>query len=382
MVEMQIPNISLAYLVAELAPTLEGSIVRKVQELENGWLKFRLQTRQGTKDLIAAPDALFATSFSIPAKQETSGYGAFLRKKLSNKKILSFKQQGLDRIIAMRLEGFFLIFELFAKGNVVLADENMLILSAYRKEQWKDRTLRKGEQYKGPSSKGISPQGIGAAELGGILNESDSDLVRTLVKGLNIAPVFAEAACLALSSDDDGLGKEMPAKALSGEQTAKLAAEISGLYSVDLKKERPAIAEKDGKKMLLPFLPSLPGLVALQSFPSLNGAIDAIYSKSFSESAGEQEKTLVSKKKGELEHSMRQQKEALEMLAARAENNAKKAELIYANYPQLFALQEALRSAKKQNQDEKEVMYTLKKLFPFLKSVALRQGKAVVSLEE
>ena len=375
---MQIPNISLAYIVAELAPILEGSIVRKVQELENGWLKFRLQTRQGTKDLIAAPDALFITSFSIPAKKETSGYGAFLRKKLSNKKVLSLKQQGLDRIVTMQLEGFFLIFELFAKGNVILADESMQILSAYRKEQWKDRTLRKGEQYKAPSSKGVNPQELDAAKLESIFKESDSDLVRALVKEVNIAPVFAEAACL-----NAGLEKETRAKGLAVEETAKLAAEITALYAIDPKKERPVIAEKDGKKMLLPFLPKLPGIKELQSFPSsLNDAIDAVYSKSFSESKGEGEKTALSKKKSELEHSMRQQKEALEMLLAKVEDNAKKAELIYANYTRLFALGEALRSAKKQNQQEKDVMYKLKTGFPFVKSIDLKHGKAVVCLKE
>ena len=380
---MQIPNISLAYLVAELAPVLEGSIVRKVQELENGWLKFRMQTRQGTKDMIAAPDAIFITSFSIPAKQETSGYGAFLRKKLSNKKVLSLKQQGLDRIVTMQLEGFFLIFELFAKGNVILADESMQILSAYRKEQWKDRILKKGEQYKAPSSKGVNPQLLDVAGLESILKQSDSDLVRTLVKEVNIAPVFADAACLnAGEAGKKGLEKEMPAKGLSVEETEKLAAEIKALYTIDLKKERPSIAEMDGKKMLLPFLPKMPGLKEIQNFPpsslSLNDAIDAVYSKSFSESKGEQEKTSFSKKKSELLHSMQQQKEALEMLLAKVENNAKKAELIYANYSQLFALGEALRSAKKQNLPEKDVMYMLGKDFPFLKSIDLKHGKAVV----
>jgi len=136
---MQIPNLSLAYLVAELKPLLDGSILRKVQELDNSWLKMRFQTKQGTKDLIAAPDAVFLTSYSMPAKQTTSGYGAFLRKKLANKKVLALEQHGFDRILVMELEGFFLIFELFAKGNVILTDEKKTILSAFRKEQWKDR---------------------------------------------------------------------------------------------------------------------------------------------------------------------------------------------------------------------------------------------------
>jgi len=229
---MQIANISLAYQIAELKPVIEGSVLRKVQELENKWLKIRLQTRQGTKDLIAAPSALFLTEYSMPARQTTSGYGAFLRKHLANKRITSLEQHGLDRIVVMQFEEFFLVFELFAKGNVILADKKMQILSAFRKEKWKDRTLKKGEQYMFPSSKGLNPLELDKNRLGRLLKESDLDTVRTLIKVINIAPAFAEAAC-----SDAGIEKEKSASSLSDKEAKELAKAVKQLYTVDLKKE-------------------------------------------------------------------------------------------------------------------------------------------------
>jgi len=71
----------------------------------------------------------------------------------------------------------------------------------------------------------------------------------------------------------------------------------------------------------------------------------------------------------------------LETLSSKVELNAKKAELIYANYSKIFALIQALNSAKDKKMQEKEIMYKMKNEFPFLKSLNLKQGKVVISLE-
>ena len=372
---MQLTNLSLAYLIAELKQVFDGSILRKVQELENGWLKLRFQTRQGTKDLIAAPDAIFSTDFGISAKKTTSGYGAFLRKKLSNKKLLSLKQQGSDRIVVMDFEGFFLILELFAKGNVILTDKEMEIASAFRKERWKDRTLKKGEQYKFPSSKGINPGELDERILKQAFSLSETDVVRTVVKEVNIAPILAEAAC----ANTKGLEKETSAKELKAKEIKALAAEIKALYLVDLKKAKPVLVENNGKKMLLPFPVNVSGTKVLQEFSTVNQAVDELFGKRFSEEIGSVEKKAFNKKKAELEISMQQQEEALITLRERVAENAKKAELIYSNYSTLF---EMLNSLKGENLQEKEIMYKLIQRFPLLKSFDAKSKKITVSLEK
>jgi len=373
---MQIPNLSLAYIVAESKPLLEGSILRKVQELENGWLKLKLQTRQGSRDLIAAPDALFIAGHSMPAKQLTSGFGAFLNKQLANKRIISFEQQGFDRILAMRFEGFSLIFELFAKGNVILIDSENMILAVQRKEQWKDRTLQKGEQYKPPSSKGASPL---EAEnfLKKAFSQSTLDIIRVLIKEVNIAPVFAEAACM-----NAGIEKETKASSLSNAQIRALTDAIEQLYSVSLPKMQPLVAEKEGEEIVLPFPLPLSAVKVLLRCSSMNDCLSESYAKKFSQAENSPELEAANKRKAELEKSMQRQQAAVQLLQTKAGENAKKAELIYSNYTKLFELTQTVEQLRKEKKQEKEIMYKLNKQFPFLRKVDLKSRKLLVSFNE
>ncbi len=373
---MQIPNISLAYHVSETKPVIEGAILRKVQELENGWLKLKLQTRQGTKDLIAAKDAVFFTSYSMPAKQTTSGYGAFLKKKLANKKIQSFKQKGFDRILVVEFESHFLVFELFAKGNIVLTDKNMQIVSAYRKEQWKDRAIKKGSEYRFPSSKGISPAETDFKKLSKILEKSSSDLVRTIVKEINIAPAFAEEACSLA-----GLKKTKAAKESKPGEIKALAAAIKELYGVTPEKSSPLIVEKEGQKLLLPF-PLKTAQGQETGFKTLNQAIDQAYSKQFSQKKNAPEQEAFKKRQAELQKAMEKQKQALESLNQKKEQNSEKAKAVYRNYTALFELFQSIKEEQSQKTPEKEIMYKMKKRFPFLKSLDLKNRKIVVSLQK
>jgi predicted ribosome quality control (RQC) complex YloA/Tae2 family protein len=372
---MQIPNLSLAYLVAELKPVIEGSILRKVQELENGWLKLKFQTRSGTKDLVAASDALFFTSYSMPAKQTSSGYGAFLKKRLANKKVSSFSQKGFDRIILMEFEGLCLSFELFAKGNIILFDGKNEIIAAYRKEQWKDRAIKKGSEYRFPSSKGLNPGDIDAETLSAIMEKSGLDTVRTLVKEVNIAPILAEEACL-----NAGLEKLKPAKEAKKQETKALAGAIKELYTVKPEKSGPFLAEKDGQEILLPF--QLKTRLSGKQFNSINQALDESHSKQFAQKKASPKEKAFEKKQAELEKAMQRQEIALESLQQKISQNSEKAEAIYQNYALLFELKQALEKELEQKAPEKEVMYKLKKRFPFLLSIDFKARKVTVSLKK
>lgn len=366
---MQIPNLTLAYLVAELAPLLEGSIVRKVQELPNGWLKLKLQTRQGTKDLIITPNIFFITSYSLSARQTTSGFGAFLRKRLANKKILSLKQHGLDRIVLFEFDNCFLVLELFAKGNVILVSREMEIVSAYRKEHWKDRTISKGMPYKFPSSKGLNPMEVSLPELKKAFSESKVDCIRSLVSALNIAPIAGEEACLKA-----GVEKSKPAMGLNESGLKKLLAELKGLYSVGLEKLKPGISGEQ----LLPF--ELRAATAFEKrFSSLNEALDENFSKQPDQK--KQTGNQASARQLQLEKSLERQLASKQELEKRDADARASGEAIYSHYP---AVSEALQLAKQFADGKKtkeEVMYKLKPLGLELKQIDLKNRKIIVELE-
>ena len=365
---MQIPNISLAYLIAELSPLLEGSILRKVQELDNNWLKLKLQTRQGTKDLIISPNAFFVTSYSLPAKQISSGFGAFLRKRISNKRILSIRQHSLDRIALLEFDEYFLVLELFAKGNVVLLDKEMGIVSAYRREQWKDRKISKGQPYKFPSSKGLSPLQITAEELAALFLESDADCIRSLVSGLNVAPIAGEEACLLA-----GVDKNASAKTLKPAKIKKLAKALKGIYTVDPKKLKPGIAGKQ----LLPF--EAKAAEGFEPVESLNSALDEHFS---SELAEKKEEVVASNTRGaKLEKKLKMQLASEVEGREQIENARLAAEAIYSNYP---AVGEAIKLAQSfagKKITKEEVMYKLSKLGFDDSRIDLKNKKLFVKLK-
>ncbi len=373
---MQIPNLTLSYLVAELKPLLEASIVRKVQELSSNWFKFKLQTRQGTKDLIVSPSVLFVASYTFPARQTTSGYGAFLRKQLQNKRIESVEQHNLDRIVVINFSDFSLVLELFAKGNLVLVDKEKRIISAYRKEQWKDRTLRKGFAYRFPSSKGLDPDKVSFSDLKRVFRESKKDVVRALVSEINVAPIAAEEICA-----QAGIGKDAGGSSLGEKELKKIHAGMKSIYSINMNAANPQIVEFAGEKVLLPFKFSLPSLKLLGGFSSLNSALDEEFSASFQTEQRVQEKQLQPKRLQRLEKSFSGQLSAQKQFEEAVKENREKGEAIYMHYAEIRKALDLIGEEKARNATEKEIMYKIKKAFAFVESLKLKERKLVLEFK-
>jgi predicted ribosome quality control (RQC) complex YloA/Tae2 family protein len=367
---MQIPNLTLSYQILSLKESLEGAIVKKVQELPNNWLKVRLHTRAGSKDLIIAKSILFLSSYKLPAKQLTSGYGAFLRKQLQNKKILAIEQHEFDRIVLLEFEKFFLVLELFAKGNILLLDKNYKIISAYRKERWKDRQLRKGFSYKFPSSKGLNPLKVSAKKLQEIFKESKIDAVRTLINSINLAPVIAEEILSRAAVE-----KQAKPDSITKKQLQNIQSLLKDFFTVSEKKLKPVVVEK-GEKILLSF--PFKSIEPLHSFNSLNEAIDENLSKEALEKESMAETVAVDNKTARLQQNLKEQLLAKERFEKAIEENKRKAELLYLNYQAVNEILEAARKSK----SEEEVMYKTKSFSSLIKKFDPKNKKVFIELNE
>ena len=368
---MQIPNITLAYSVLESKQFLENGIVRKVQELENNWLKIKLHTLKGQKELIIAPQMLFFSDYSMPAKQVSSGFGGFLRKHLENKKILKIWQHEFDRIVFLEFQDFFLVLELFAKGNIILTDKEKKILGVLHREEWKDRSLKKDFAYKTPSSKGTSPLSASLKEFEKFKN-SEFEIVKELVKNLNIAPIVAEEALL-----EAKIPKETQAKKLSPQQLEKLAEKIKDFYSISLDKLKPVVAERESEKTILPF--PFASAKTIANFASLNNAFEEHFCKDFFGKEAKKTDSTLQKKLLDLQKNLATQLEAKTRLEEKAEIARKKGEMIFAHYTELQRAIAVLKEAKEKG-SEKDIMYKMKN-FSFVKSFDTRKRVFVVELD-
>lgn len=348
--KMQITNLTLAYQLLELRPLLEDAFVNNVQEISKEIYKFKLHTKEGTQSLIVNPSVLYLSQYKIPAKQNVYGFAAFLKKHLSNKKILSVEQHNFDRVVLLEFLDYFLILEFLKESNIILTDKKYKILRPLKRQHWKDRLVKKGEEYRFPPPKGVNPAEISFKELEACFRNSNLDAIRALVNSVNVAPVLGEEILYRLKIDKGAKAKEIQAADLK-----RIYALMKKFYSkISLKDLKPVKT----KGFILPF-----GLDSLQEpqekVVSLNDALDDIYSRDFLGKEIEEELAEKESEIAKLQYSLGQQLEVREKFVKQVEQNKQKAELIYKNFNELQELVGAIKRAEQKRLDRKEIMYKL-----------------------
>ncbi len=371
---MQLLNLTLSYLLQEISPLIENSFINRIQELDREKFKFKLRTNQGTKNLFLFSNAVFFSEYKINARKQTSGFGAFLRKRIEGQKILSVKQHNSDRIIQLELQNNFLIIELFLNGNIILTDKDYKIVSALKKEETKKRTISKEQQYFFPETDNLNPKEFSFNEFKEKFNKSvkeKNNAFLSVISVLDIAPIFVEEIFSVLK-----LKKEI----LSEKELKKVFDEIKSFYSLKIK-PFPVQIQKGKETILLPF--KLTSIKNFEEIPLLNSALDDFYSK---ELFGERTPEKKPKKLIALEHSFKQQLEHEKKLSKEIEENKIKAETIYLNN---LIIQEIINSSRKglsKGLKEKEI---IKKINDYLKQnnkqvelLSLTKSKVLLNFKE
>lgn len=326
---MQLLNLTLTCLLQELKPLIKESYINKLQELDSDKFKLKLRTSQGTKNLLLFPEAVFFSGYKIDARKQTSGFGAFLRKRIEGKKILSLEQHNSDRVIVFELQDYFLIVEFFAAKNIILTDKNFEIISALKKEE--KRKIEKKQKYVFPESGKLNPNEMSFDEFAEKFDENFKEKNNAFVSvgdSAEIPSILIEEVFFRLK-----LKKEK----LSEKETKKVFDEIKKMYS--LEELNPIEIQKGKEKLILPF--KLKSIKEFEEKDSVNSFLDEFYSKEFFSQKTPEKKP---KKFIALQNSFEQQLSHKKTLEKEIEENRKKAELIYSNN---LLIQEIIDSTKK-----------------------------------
>ncbi|MFA6329298.1 MAG: NFACT family protein [Candidatus Micrarchaeia archaeon] len=148
-------NLDYHYAVLELAGAVGGRL-EQIYEIEDDVFRLRLSSKGEKADLVATLGTRLSASKRIPeSPMQPTSFASLLRKKLSNAVIEEISQVSLDRLVVMRLqkdETHLLYFEMFAKGNLVLCDEQGKIIATYHEQKEAKRVVARGGQYPIPQA--------------------------------------------------------------------------------------------------------------------------------------------------------------------------------------------------------------------------------------
>ncbi len=339
---MQLPNLSLSYLLLELK-SLEGSFVQKVQLLDNSTLRLQLRSKEtGRMDWIIAPQATWISRLKVSA-QPSTGFAAFLDKKLEGQKLEKLEQHGQDRVLVAHFSKHDLMVELFAEGNLILCEKGT-ILQPFHRQEWKDRKLWRGEVYKFPpekkslldeNAKGFSEKAI----------DSKEGLVSFLVSAYGVAPLVGEEIALC-----SGISKGVPANKLSAEEISSVLCSARDVLEVNAEKFSPQKAEFKKETWLLPF-----------SFRTLACTPIASFSEELDSLLSAPALPTESRKQKGLQNSILQQEKAKLRFVQEADEFQRAGEWLKASAGEVQSLIDFVREEKAKGKSWKDVEVALAK---------------------
>jgi predicted ribosome quality control (RQC) complex YloA/Tae2 family protein len=201
--KQELSSVDLAALVTELN-RYEGAKVDKaylygedllrlrMRDFDRGRVELLVEVGEVKRAHVADPD-------HIPdAPGRPPNFAMMLRNRIANADFVGAEQFEFDRILVFEFERgderTKIVAELFGQGNVAVLDENDEVVRSLETVRLKSRTVAPGAPYEFPSSR-LNPLTVGFDTFRRQMEESDTDVVRTLATQLNLGGLYAEELC-------------------------------------------------------------------------------------------------------------------------------------------------------------------------------------------
>lgn len=349
-------------MVMEMQNLLDGRIKKIYQKDDE--IVFQIQ-KNGRRDLFIKNGKWM---FITPQREEWQEYpptfAMTLRKYLSNGKILCIEQHEFDRIVVidiMKKNIFHVIIELFSDGNIVLTDEKWDIIIPLLQQSWAHREIRPRRKYKFPPER-KNPFNISMDSFSNIFEQSEKDVIRTLVTDVNIGGIWGEEICKLA-----GIEKGKMAKELNEKEIGRLYDSLQSILNKFRQKDfSPVIIKKEKDMTVLPFpLSVYDG--EIEKFPSFSEALHAFFIRN------KKEDVEIDDEKERLARQIKQQREAIDHFKEEEIRRKEEGDAIYANYS---LCQEMIEKAR--NGESGEVIKKIS--WPFV-VVSLPYGKKVMEVK-
>ncbi len=175
------------YLAKEIEEEINLGYINNIQNIDYDTIKIKIH-RKKTKQLIITKEVLFLPSYDIKVMEKSLEFTRFLKRKLYNQRIQEIKQHKNNKVIYLKLDDYFLIFEFFSHSNIILTDAEYNVISAKRYERWKDREIIRKQKYSFPKVEAIET--LTDKEIEKLNKLEKKGIIRYFVKNHNIAPHY------------------------------------------------------------------------------------------------------------------------------------------------------------------------------------------------
>ena len=343
---------------------VQGKISQLYHHWEGDFDELLLQLHapgKGKQLLKIIPGKLACITTHKETAVKPSGFTMLLRKYLDNAIIRALYQKDAERIMIFELEkesNYFLIIELFSKGNVILTDKNNIIIRALEERVWKDRTIKAKEPYVYPPSP-LNWKTITEKQLYELLQQSQKrNLATALATDLGLGGVYAEELCLVA-----GIHKDTLPPALKSNEAGALFQTLRSFIQ-KIKNPRGYMY----LEQVTPF--PLQGQTPSEVKQTYTEAIDTLNPSRKVSPYHQRIKSI--------EHMVMEQQEAIAKQEELIILNTAKGERIYEKYAPLHKMLEIVKQLRK-NKDWKDIAVELGKEKK-IKKVDLKNKKVVIEL--
>ncbi|MGC8662369.1 MAG: NFACT family protein [Candidatus Micrarchaeia archaeon] len=319
----EISSLELFKISTELS-VLEGSYLRKFYEIASDEFEFVFHKDEQHYIYARLLKTINLTKF-VSEHEGATTFAMQIRKRLENKRLEKIYQYGSDRILVFEFQEYKLIFEMFAKGNLILVDNKMTIIVPYKRVDYRDRKIDYKEIYLFPASKGAAT--------------SNEKIISFLSKKFDIGPIYIENVVL-----KQGIVPSCKIGSIGEEKMKEIEKEIDELKSEAIK-SRPLLYVKEQEYSLFPLIKYKNS--ETRRYDTLSALLDDFY---ISERGKEEDKE--GKKLEAIRKSIEQQREMIKKLEEDEKTSKEIAEKIMYNINNINLLLDYARKNKKASIEE------------------------------
>jgi predicted ribosome quality control (RQC) complex YloA/Tae2 family protein len=246
-----------------------------------------------------------------------------------------------------------LILELFGDGNLILASAEGAILQALKFKRMRDRNILRGEAYAFPPLSGRNPLQTTREELAEALKDcGDAEVVKALARGLGVGGIYAEEILLRANVE-----KSTPCAKLTDAEADAVHTGLQNLLnSLATAEFEPCIVLADDGSFLdaVPFHLKRYEACKTQPFTCFNDALDQFYLRvtAAEKAAGGRGKVDELRREADrLARVVSEQEETVREGEAKAEEERRVGDAIYANSMEIQALLDGFAGEKAAGRD-------------------------------